>query len=30
LVPSEHRTAHAAVAWTFGLTADQYWPAVET
>jgi hypothetical protein len=23
-------TARAAVAWTFGLTAEQYAPAVET
>jgi hypothetical protein len=30
LVPAEHETAHAAVASTFGLTADEYQPVVET
>ena len=30
LVPAEHETAHAAVASTFGLTAAQYQPALET
>ena len=30
LVSPEHRTAHAAVASTFGLTVDQYHPAVES
>ena len=30
LVPPEHETARAAVASTFGLTADQYQPVVET
>jgi hypothetical protein len=30
LVPAEHETAHAAVASTFGLTAEQYRPALES
>jgi hypothetical protein len=30
LVPDDHLTAHSAVASTFGLTADQYAPVVET
>jgi hypothetical protein len=30
LVPSEHETCHSAVASTFGLTAAQYCPVVET
>jgi hypothetical protein len=30
LVPAEHESAHAAVASTFGLTAEQYQPAMET
>jgi hypothetical protein len=30
LVPAEHQTAHAAVASTFGLTAQEYAPAQET
>jgi len=29
-VPPTCRTAHEAVAWTFGLTPEQYQPAVET
>jgi len=30
LVPPEHESAHGAVAATFGLTPEQYAPAVET
>jgi hypothetical protein len=30
LVPPEHETAHAAIASTFGMTADQYQPVMET
>jgi hypothetical protein len=30
LVPPEHETAHGAIASTFGLTAAQYQPVVET
>jgi hypothetical protein len=29
-VPPHFMTAHEAVAWTFGLTADEYQPIVET
>ncbi len=29
-VPPTLRTAHEAVAWTFGLTAEQYHPAIES
>ncbi len=29
-VPPEIRTAHEAVAWTFGLTSETYHPALET
>jgi hypothetical protein len=29
-VPPEVRTAHEAVAWTFGLSADDYHPILET
>jgi hypothetical protein len=29
-VPSEIRTAHAAVAWTFGLRPEEYHPELET
>ena len=29
-VPPDIRTAHAAVAWTFGLKAREYRPAIET
>ena len=29
-VPPTMRTAHEAVAWTFGLTPEQYSPAIET
>ncbi len=29
-VPPDMNTAHRAVAWTFGLTADEYRPEVET
>ena len=29
-VPPRTQTAREGVAWTFGLTADEYVPAVET
>ncbi|MBX9696075.1 MAG: hypothetical protein K2Z81_27050, partial [Cyanobacteria bacterium] len=29
-VPPDMRTAHEAVAWTFGMTDDQYDPVIET
>ena len=29
-VPPDMKTAHEAVAWTFGLTAETYHPALET
>jgi hypothetical protein len=29
-VPPEIKTAHEAVAWTFGLTVDEYQPVMET
>jgi len=29
-VPDAQTTAHAAVAWTFGLTEDDYLPEVQT
>jgi hypothetical protein len=29
-VPASCRTAHEAVAWTFGLTAEEYQPAVQS
>ena len=29
-VPPDMRTAREGVAWTFGLTAEQYKPGVET
>ena len=29
-VPPDTRTAHAGVAWTFGLTAEEYQPLKQT